>query len=140
MEQEMRVLMVCAAIIVALVAPAAAADVQVIAHPGVAVTEVTVDDLKEIFLGTKTELGGGAVQPIFEQSGAAHEAFLKYLGKSDAALRTHFKTLVFTGKGSQPKAFATDAEVLKFVASTKGAIGYVSGSADTAGAKKIQVK
>ena len=26
-----------------------------------------------------------------------------------------------------PKAFATDAEVLKYVASTKGAIGYVSG-------------
>jgi ABC-type phosphate transport system substrate-binding protein len=137
----MRAIFICAAMTVALAAPAAATDVQVIAHPGVSVAELSVADLKEIFLGSKTEVGGGAVQPVFEQSGTAHDEFLKtYLGKSDAALRTHFKTLVFTGKGSQPKAFATDAEVLKFVASTKGAIGYVSGSADTAGAKKIQVK
>ena len=61
-------------------------------------------------------------------------------GKSDQALRNHFKTLVFTGKGAQPKAFANDADVVKYVAATKGAIGYVSESADVSGVKKIQVK
>ena len=49
-----------------------------------------------------------------------------YIGKSDTALRNHFKTLVFTGKGSQPRAFATNAEMLNYVMTTKGAIGYVS--------------
>jgi ABC-type phosphate transport system substrate-binding protein len=127
---------------VALAAPAAAvADVQVIANPSVAVAELTADDLKDIFLGAKTAIGGGAVEAVFEQGGDTHLQFLKaYVGKSDAALRTHFKTLVFTGKGAQPKTFANDAEMLKYVAKTKGAIGYVSASADTAGAKKIQVK
>jgi ABC-type phosphate transport system substrate-binding protein len=137
----MRAFFVCAAMTVALVAPAYAANVQVIANPSVSVAELSADDLKDIFLGAKTAVGGGAVEAVFETAGAAHEAFLKeYLGKSDAALRTHFKTLVFTGKGAQPKAVASDAEMLKYVASTKGAIGYVSASADTAGAKKIQVK
>ena len=125
----------------ALGAPAGNSEVHVIANPGIGVTELTSDDLKGIFLGAKSAIGGAAVEPVFEQTGAIHEAFLRtYLGKSDVALRNHFKTLVFTGKGAQPKAFASDAEVLKYVASTKGAIGYVKASADTAGAKKILIK
>jgi ABC-type phosphate transport system substrate-binding protein len=47
---------------------------------------------------------------------------------------------VFTGKGSMPKSFASDAEVVKYVSTTKGAIGYVSAAADVASAKKIAVK
>jgi len=129
------------AMVIALVTPAGAADVQVIANPGVAVAELTAGDLKDVFLGSKTSVGGAAVEPVFGRAGATHDAFVKtYLGKSDAALRNHFKTLVFTGKGTQPKAFASDAEVLKYVVGTKGAIGHVSASADTAGAKKIQVR
>jgi hypothetical protein len=86
-------------------------------------------------------VGGSAVVPVLASGGAAHEAFLKaYVGKSDAALRNHFKSLVFTGKGSMPKSFATEAEVVKYVAATKGAVGYVSGGADVAGVKKVHVK
>src|SRR4051812_3574763 len=89
----------------------AAADVQVIVNPGLSVTELSADQVKDIFLGTRTAIGGVAVEPVFEESGAAHEAFLKaYIGKSDSALRNYFKTLVFTGKGTQPRAFRSDAE------------------------------
>jgi hypothetical protein len=116
-----------------------AADVQVIGNASVA-GELSAADVKEIFLGAKESVGGTAVVPVLG-GGAAHEAFLKaYVGKSDQALRNHFKSLVFTGKGSMPKSFASDADVIKYVASTKGAIGYVSGGADVAGVKKIQVK
>jgi hypothetical protein len=97
--------------------------------------------VKEIFLGAKDSVSGTAVVPVLASGGPTHEAFLKtYVGKSDQALRNHFKSLVFTGKGSMPKSFASDAEVLKYVASTKGAIGYVSAGADLAGVKKIQVR
>src|SRR4029450_4507174 len=99
------------------------------------------DEVRDIFMGARTAVGGVAVEPVFEESGAAHELFLKtYLGKSDSALPNHFKTLVFTGRGTQPKAFASDAEVLKYVAATKGAIGYVSAPADPPGARKGLVK
>jgi ABC-type phosphate transport system substrate-binding protein len=128
-------------LIALLIAPLTAAEVQVIANPGVTVAELSASDLKDIFLGNKTAVGGAAVEPVLHNGGATHESFLQaYIGKSDMALRNHFKTLVFTGKGAQPKMFATDAEVLKYVMSTKGAIGYVSASADTGSAKKIQVK
>lgn len=137
----MRIYGLLLAFVALLVAPLTAADVQVIANPDVTVTALTPNDLRDIFLGSRTAVGGGAVEPVLRTGGATHDAFLQaYIGKSDAALRNHFKTLVFTGKGAQPKAFATDAEVLKYVMSTRGAIGYVSASADTGNAKKIQVK
>jgi ABC-type phosphate transport system substrate-binding protein len=128
-------------IMLAVGAPSAPADVQVIANPSVGVSELTPDEVRDIFLGSKTAIGGATVAPVFGESGAAHESFLRnYLGKSDAALRNYYKTLVFTGKGTLPKAFGSEAEVLRYVTATKGAIGYVSASADTGGAKKLQVK
>lgn len=120
--------------------PAVAADIQMIANNSVT-GDVSAADVKEIFLGAKDSVSGTAVVPVLASGGPTHEAFLKaYVGKSDQALRNHFKSLVFTGKGSMPKSFGSDAEVIRYVASTKGAIGYVSGAADLAGVKKLQVK
>lgn len=120
---------------------AAPAEVQVIANPSVAPSELSADDVKEIFLGAKTAVAGGDVTPVLAQAGAAHETFLKtYVGKSDQGLRNHFKSLVFTGKGSMPKSFGSDADIVKYVATTKGAIGYVDAGAEVAGVKKITVK
>ena len=64
----------------------------------------------------------------------------EYLGKSDAALQAFYRSLVFTGKASMPKTLGSDAEVLAYVAKTKGAVGYVSSDASTAGVKTLEVK
>jgi ABC-type phosphate transport system substrate-binding protein len=134
-------LSLCLCGVILAAASLSGADVQVIANPSVSVAELSSADVKEIFLGAKTSVGGGDVEPVLAKSGAAHDAFLKaYVGKSDQGLANHFKSLVFTGKGSMPKAFATDAEIVKYVVATKGAIGYISGSADAGAAKKIAVK
>jgi ABC-type phosphate transport system substrate-binding protein len=135
-------LMFCLAMGLSVAAwPVEAADVVVVAHPGVAVSELSAADLKDVFLGTRTAVGGSDVQPVLAESGTAHEAFLKsYVGKSEQALKVHFKSLVFTGKGSMPKSFASDAEIVKYVAATKGAIGYVNAGAEGAGVKTITVK
>ncbi len=120
----------------------AAADVKVIASPDVAAASVSADDLKGVFLATKTALADGShVQPVLAKGGPAHEAFLKlYVGKTDAALQTYYRSLVFTGKGSMPKVVPGDAEVVSYVAKTKGAIGYVGAGAATAGVKTLEVK
>ncbi len=119
-----------------------AADVKVIANPAVGASTVTADELKGVFLETKTTLSDGThVEPVLLKGGAAHASFLKdYVGKTDAALETYFRSLVFTGKGSMPKALASDAEVVAYVARTKGAIGYVSAGTATAGVKTIEVR
>jgi ABC-type phosphate transport system substrate-binding protein len=132
-------LCLCGVILAAF--PASASDVQVIANASVGVSEISSADLKDVFLGAKSSVGGADVEPVLAKSGAAHEAFLKtVVGKSEQGLANHFKSLVFTGKGSMPKAFASDADIVKYVTSTKGAIGYISGSADSGAAKKIAVK
>jgi ABC-type phosphate transport system substrate-binding protein len=123
-------------------ATAAAADIKVIANPSVGAASVSSDELKGVFLATKSSLSDGShVEPVLLKSGAVHEAFLKdYVGKSDSALETYYRSLVFTGKGSMPKAFATDAEVVAYVEKTKGAIGYVSAGTATSSAKVLEVK
>jgi hypothetical protein len=131
------------AVLCALAAPSArAADVKVIANPSVGASSVSADELKGVFLATKTSLSDGShVEPVLEKDGPTHGAFLKeYLGKTDAALQTYYRSLVFTGKASMPKSLGSDAEVVGYVAKTKGSIGYVSGSAGTAGVKVLDVK
>jgi ABC-type phosphate transport system substrate-binding protein len=121
---------------------ATAADIKVIANSSVGATSVSSDELKGVFLATKSSLSDGShVEPVLLKGGAVHEAFLKdYVGKTDSGLETYYRSLVFTGKGSMPKTFATDAEVVAFVEKTKGAIGYVAAATATASAKVLEVK
>jgi ABC-type phosphate transport system substrate-binding protein len=129
-------------ILLQVASSARAADIKVIANPSVGTSAVSADELKGVFLGTKTSLSDGShVEPVLLKSGAVHEAFLKeYVGKTDDALNTYYRSLVFTGKGSMPKAFASDADVVSFVEKTKGAIGYVGASASAGSAKTLDVK
>jgi len=119
-----------------------AAGVKVIANSSVSASTISADDLKGVFLEEKSELSDGThVEPVLEKGGPAHDAFVKdYLGKTDSALQTYYRSLVFTGKGSMPKAMGTDAEVVAYVAKTKGAIGYVSADAAAEGVKTLEVK
>jgi hypothetical protein len=125
-----------------LAGSAMAGDLKVIANASVSESSISLDELKGVFLITKTSLHDGShVEPVLLKSGAVHENFLKeFLGKTDSALETYYRSLVFTGKGSMPKILATDAEVEAYVAKTKGAIGYVSAAPTMAGVKSLEVK
>jgi len=119
-----------------------AADIKVIANPSVGASSASSDEIKGVFLATKSSLSDGShVEPVLEKGGPAHEAFLKeFIGKTDSAFETYYRSLVFTGKASMPKTTASDAEMVAYVAKTKGAIGYVSAGASTAGVKTLEVK
>ena len=117
------------------------AEIKVIANPAVAIAAISPEDLKGVFLATKSSVGGASVEPVMLKGGAVHQEFLKeYVGKTEAALGTYFRSLVFTGKGSMPKTLGSDSEVVAYVGKTKGAIGYVGADAATAGVKTLDVK
>jgi hypothetical protein len=119
----------------------AADDVVLVANPSVSASDISAEDLKLVFLGTKNSVSGSSVEPVLAEKGSAHEVFLKkYVGKSDTAYRMHLKSLVFAGKASMPKSLADDSAVISYVAKTKGAIGYVSPAAATGGVKKLDIK
>jgi hypothetical protein len=119
-----------------------AADVKIIANPSVSAPSVSADELKHIFLLEKSVLADGTrVEPVVAKGGPTHDAFLhEYLSKTDSALQTYYRSLVFTGKASMPRTLASEVEVAAFVAKTKGAIGYVSTGTPTPGTKTLDVK
>lgn len=117
-------------------------SVVIIANPTVQAREISADDLRAVFLGTKTSLpDGDYLKPVLEKGGPVHAAFLKrYLGKTDFALQTYYRSLIFSGKGSMPTTLSSDAEVVAYVQRNRGAIGYVDPSAVDNGVKTIRVK
>ena len=118
------------------------AEIKIVANPGITISEISHEDLNRIFLMTKTSLPGTShVEPVLENEGSVHETFLReYIGRTDAALMTYYRSLVFTGKVSIPKTFSSEAALIEYVAKTKGAIGYVSANANTSGVKTMTVK
>jgi len=87
-------------------ATALAADFKVIANPSVSASTVSSEELKGIFLITRTSLGDGShVEPVLEKSGAVHETCLKqYLGKPIPPYRLITATCYSPEKGRCPKS------------------------------------
>ena len=115
--------------IVAIFAPVrvVGAEVKVIANGSVKAEMISANEVKSVFLEEYSSLNGNHVEPVLEKDGPVHEAFLReYVGGTDDELQSYYRALVFSGRGSMPKQLGSDAEVVAYVARTKGAIGYVS--------------
>src|SRR5579864_3365798 len=136
-----RQLLLSAAIAAIVTLPLMARETKVIANPSVGVESISVAELKGIFLlQRKTLKDGSSVEPVLQKSGPTHEVFLQqYLNRDSEEIRIYYQGLVFTGKGSMPKQLTSDAEVVSYVARTRGAIGYVSGSSPTEGVRVLNV-
>ena len=108
-----------------------AADIKVIANGSVKADMISANEVKSVFLEEYNSLRDGThVEPVLEKDGPVHQAFLhEYLGGTDDDLQNYYRALVFSGRGSMPKQLGSDAEVVAYVARTKGAIGYVSAEA-----------
>lgn len=118
-----------------------AGDVKIIANPSVKADVISSGELKSVFLEEKNSLGDGThVEPVLRKGGRVHEAFLReYMGRTGDDLQTYYRALVFTGRGSMPKELGSDAEVVAYVARTRGAIGYVSAETNAEGVKTLAI-
>ncbi|NVK23675.1 MAG: phosphate ABC transporter substrate-binding protein [Gammaproteobacteria bacterium] len=122
-----------------LIAPLAQADIAVIVHPSNA-DALDESTISRIFLGKmKSFPGGGQAIPLNQDEGSATtgEFNSKVLNKSGSQLKAYWSKLVFTGKGTPPKAVSTDAEVISLVSSNPNIIGYVDAGAVTGDVKVI---
>ena len=120
---------------------ALAGDVKIVANPSVEAHSISVAEIRTVFLLQRRALkGGSAVVPVLQKSGPAHEAFLRrYLKRDPHEIRSYYQSLVFTGKSVMPKELNSDADVVAYVARTRGAIGYVSPAAATEGVKVLVI-
>jgi len=136
-----RIFLFAAGLMISVSLTAFAGDIKLIANPSVKADTISAGELRRVFLEESNSLGDGThVEPVLEKDGAVHQAFLReYLGRTDDDLQTYYRVLVFTGRGSIPKNLGSDAEVVAYVARTRGAIGYVSTATSTDGVKTLTI-
>ncbi len=104
------------------------ADILIIGNKGVPVNSISKEEIKNIFLGNKDKWESGeAITFVNVSVENIHEEFTKnFVKKTPSQYISHFRKLVFTGKGQIPKSFDSEKDLIKFVSETNGAIGYVS--------------
>lgn len=122
-----------------LFASVAQAEIAVVVHPSNA-ANLDASSLSRIFLGKmKSFPGGGQAVPVNQPEGssATSEFNSKVLKKSGSQLKAYWSKLVFTGKGTPPKAIGSDAEVISLISTNPSLIGYVDASAVTGDVKVV---
>ena len=136
-----KMLLVTAGWVIFAVVNSFAGSIKVIANSSVRADTISEAELKRVFLEERISLPDGThVEPVLMKEGAVEKAFLqKYLGVTEDDLQIYYRTLLFTGRGSIPKVLESDAEVVAYVARTRGAIGYVSASASAVGVKTLAI-
>ena len=141
-----RAILVVLLVIVALARGALAADTPsyvVIVHPASTYESIDRRMLADVFLKKTTRWRSGEpILPVDLVSDArARERFsLDVIGRSVQAVKSHWQQIIFAGRGLPPPELPDDAAVVRYVASHPGAIGYVSGGAQTAGTRVVAVR
>ncbi|NRR29383.1 hypothetical protein HSX11_04210 [Oxalobacteraceae bacterium] len=107
-------------------APAARAETVVIVNKANPATRMFHDQAAQFFLG-KSAMFTPVDQP--EGSAIRMDFYPKVADKDAAQVKALWSKLVFTGKGTAPKEYASNAEVRKAVAADPKAIGYIDKSA-----------
>jgi ABC-type phosphate transport system substrate-binding protein len=121
--------------------PAASAKTLVIANEDVEASEIDKRELQKVFLGRSSEFGGQRVVLATLRKSTSHKEFTEsYLLMTPQQFTNHWRKIVFSGTGKEPRSFDSEAELVAFVSKTPGAIGYISGTASHGGVKTLPVK
>jgi ABC-type phosphate transport system substrate-binding protein len=132
-----------AALALSIAAPAPAEEpFKVVANLEVSAESLSRAQLSDIFLKRATVFpGGGPATPVdLAEDSRTFEAFSEAIhGKPGSLVRAFWRKVAASGRDSPPAVRRSDEEVLAFVRTTRGAIGYVSAGAATPGVKVIRV-
>jgi ABC-type phosphate transport system substrate-binding protein len=103
------------------------AQVAVIAHKAVPDDTLSQAQLLDVFSGEVKFWSNKVRVVVFDlkPAGEAKDAFYKLLGKTPSRMKSIWLKKLLMGEGDPPEALASEEEVLKKVAATPGAIGFV---------------
>src|SRR5512133_967174 len=128
----MRTRILFAAALVALASPALAEEFKLVVNASNPIESMSKDQTSELFLKKSTRWSSGQVVHVVEPGDqAVREAFYRNVaGKSLTAVKAYWNQLIFSGREVPPVSKSSDADVIAFVRSNPGALGYVSASAE----------
>ncbi len=120
----------------------AAAEVLIITNKNVVETTLSVADIKEIFLGKKVLWSDNtSINLVTLGDENIHKEFLKtYISKTKSQFRIYWQKMLFTGIGLAPKKMGSVEEMVNFVSSTGGAIGYIDIGSVTDAVNSIKIR
>jgi ABC-type phosphate transport system substrate-binding protein len=128
--------------------PALRADVEaprfyVIVNASRSVDSLDRSFLTDVFLKRITHWpDDGVIQPVdLRQDSPARQRFSRdVLSRSVNGVKSYWQQRIFSGRDVPPPELPTDDEVVKYVVSNPGSIGYVSENSNAHGVKAITVR
>jgi len=107
---------------------AAEPHLVVVVNPESGVTQMSPEEVRNIFLGRQKRLSSGLpAAPVEEEEPAVRAHFYRILVHKDVAeINAYWARLFFTGQAHPPRAVRGAEEVIRLVAAERGAIGVLA--------------
>ena len=102
----------------------------VIVNPATTDTAIGHHTLQSLYFGRKRSLPSGEhVEILILDGGPTHQAFMaNELATTPDEFATAWKRMVFSGQGKSPASFASEADLVAYVAAHPGTLGYCDGA------------
>lgn len=113
------------------------AQISLIAHKNVNLQISNPQQVTDIYTLETTSAGNMKIILFDLKSGSVKDNFLSKIGKKANELKMIWMKATLAGDGKAPELLDDEASVLQKVASTPGAIGYVSSSSVTPDVKVL---
>jgi ABC-type phosphate transport system substrate-binding protein len=116
---------------------------KVIVNPASTVSTVTKVELSALFLKKTARWADGtpaAPVDLPDNADARAQFSRDVLGKPASAIRAYWNQMIFSGRNVPPALKDSEADVVAYVRSTPGAVGYVKADTATPGVKVVAVR
>jgi ABC-type phosphate transport system substrate-binding protein len=106
----------------ALLAAPASAEIVVVVNPANPASRMFTEQAAQFFMGKSNQF-----TPVDQgkESNIRRDFYQKLAGKTLAQVEAVWAKIEFSGKGSMPKSYSSDAAVKKAIAADPSAIGYI---------------
>lgn len=104
------------------------ADIYIIAHKQNPIKQLSLSQLKELYLGNRQFIGEIRILPLDQdiQESTRNKFYSQVIEIEQSQLISHWSKLIFTGKGQAPKSLLSDNSIIEFVSANPNTIGYIN--------------
>ncbi len=104
------------------------AQIAVIANKSIPVNQLSKTQLLDIYSGEIRSWQNGTPIFVFDLTteNNIRDNFYNLIGRSSSRMKSIWMKKLLSGEGDPPKEFKSQDELIKKIASTKGAIGFVA--------------
>jgi ABC-type phosphate transport system substrate-binding protein len=136
----MRNILLCL-ILLALFSTSVQAEIQIIVNKSVPVSNLSDQEIKNIFLAKVKKWDNGKKIIIMTlKSSSVHDQFTReFTNKNSSQFKRYWRKLGFTGKAIPPRSYSSEESLIKALCKTDYSIGYISTGPEATGKECIKI-